>query len=230
MSAGRRCILNAALGSYYTGQARLVKSLQDVGYTGDKIFWRDQYPPGSPTHQQVPYAFKIYALLEARRQGYEVVLWLDASIWAIKNIEPVFRHIEERGHLFEVAGQWLGWYVTDAFLAKNGLSRDAAMTIPMFTAGFTGLDLRQPKAIEFLEKWRGMSQDGVSFLGPWNNHDCACSQDPRCKGHRHDMSAASLLAHRMGMELQPCPTFLVYSAYLTGPPPESVCFYCRGID
>jgi hypothetical protein len=74
-----------------------------------------------------------------------------------------------------------------------------------------------------------MARDGVSFLGPWDNRDGRCSPDPRCKGHRHDLTAGSLLAYRMGMKTTAHPTYIVYSAYLQGPPPQDVCFYCRGI-
>ena len=224
MSAGRRCIINVATDSYKKGQERLENSLKKVNYTDQYILWENTYPPNSPTHQQVPYGFKTYAFLEAQRQGYDVVLWLDASMWAVKNPTPVFEHIEEHGYMIEAAGQWLGWWSTDAFLSHHGLTRDEAMKIPMFSAGFTGLDLRNSRSLEFLNKWHETAQDGISFIGPWKDS----GPDPNYKGHRHDMSAASLIAHKMGMKMRD-PTFMVYGAYLKGPPAADVCFLCRGI-
>jgi hypothetical protein len=226
MDKGNRCIVNVSTGGFIRGQNRLVASLLRHGYDGGFMLWGDELPAGCPSHRDVPYAFKTYALNEAKTAGYDVLFWLDASMWAVKNIEPAMRHIEEHGHLFEVAGQWLGWYSTDAFLEKHGLTRDEAMTIPTFSAGFTGLDLRHPQSLEFLDKWHEMAKDGVSFCGAWNNDNNACSIDPRCKGHRHDMSAGSLLAHRMGMELIG-PRFMVYDAY-TPCPGQDVIFLCRG--
>lgn len=223
MEKGKRCILNVATGAFRRGQERLLAALQDRGYDGAVMCWQDEMPSGCPAHREVPYAFKTYAMNEARAAGYDVLLWLDASMWPIKNPEPVFRWIEDRGHLFELAGQWLGWYSTDAFLAKNGLTRDEAMAIPTFSAGFTGLDLRNPGSLIFLNAWHAMARDGVSFHGPWT----ASGPDPRYKGHRHDMSAASLLAHRFGMELTG-PRFMVYDAYTPDPGPDVV-FLCRGI-
>ena len=224
MDQPSRCIINVATDHYKVGQDRLVASLREHGYTGEIMLWGDNLPDGCPTHQQVPYAFKTYAMQAAARAGHNVLLWLDASMWAIKSPEPVLRHIEEHGHLFDAGWDgWLGNWTTDAFLAKHGMTRDEAMTVRMFAAGVTGLDLRRPRSVEFLDRWHGMAQDGVSFIGPWKGE----SEDPRYNGHRHDMSAASLLAHRMGLEIVDIGCWK-YQAFVPDPPPETI-FFCRGV-
>lgn len=222
MEPGKRCIVNLVTHAYIRGQRRLLDSLKKHGYHDSLSTWSCEYPKGSPTHHQVPYAFKLYCLKQAHRDGSEVLLWLDASMWATRHPDPLFRFIEEQGYMLEYAGQWLGCYSTDAFLAKHGMTRDEAMKIPMVSAGFTGLDMRHPVAVEFLNRWMVMAQDGVSFLGPWT----ATGDDPNYKGHRHDMSAASLIVHQMGMKVTD-PRFMVYDAY-TPNPGSDVCFLCRG--
>ena len=216
--------MNVSTGIYAKGHARLLASLQSVGCSVPVVSWVNQLPPGCPLHAQVPYAFKTYALRAAQAMGYDVLLWLDASMLAVGSLEPLFQHIEEHGHRFELAGHWLGWWSTDAFLRHHKLSRDQAMTIPMFSAGFAGLDLRHPQSAEFLRRWHAMAQDGVSFIGPWQDS----GSDPRYKGHRHDMSAGSLLAHQLGMPLSGEPRFMVYDIYTPNPGPE-VCVFCRGV-
>lgn len=218
MEPGKRCIVNFATHRYSRSQRRLRDSLKSVGYAEPFELWECEYPPGCSNHHQVPYAFKTHCLKQAQKSGFEVLLWLDASMYAAKHPESVFRTIEDQGYMMEYAGQWLGWYSTDAFLAKHGVTRDEAMKIPMVSAGFLGLDLRQPVAVEFLDRWHAMAQDGVSFLGPWK----AKGADPNYKGHRHDMTAASLLIHQMGLKMVD-PHFMVYDVYTPKPGPD-VCF------
>ncbi len=128
--------------------------------------------------------------------------------------------------VMEEAGWLVGQWATDASLAKLGMSRDAAMTVPMFSAGFTGLDLRNERSREFLRRWHAAAQDGVSFIGPWTNQDRKCSADPRVLGHRHDMTAASIIAHKLGM-VPAKPTFMAYDG--PGPFAETVCIRARGM-
>jgi len=217
------CICSVATGGFVTGLNRLISSLDKVGYTGGRLFYNSTLPPGSPHPSVVPYAFKLYALKEAQRQGYTSLLWLDSSMWAIKPVEPVFDYIEKEGYLFEAAGQLLGWWSTDAFLKHHNLTRDEAITYPLHSAGFTGLNLISPLAQKFLDRWFELAQDGVSFIGPWNDS----GPDPRYKGHRHDMSAAGLIIHQLGMKIIP-PTFMHYQAYVPDGKPTTV-FFCRGI-
>ena len=66
-----------------------------------------------------------------------------------------------------------------------GISRDEANQMPMFSAGFTGLDFANPIAVEFFDKWKQSMLDG-QFLGEWSNH-------------RHDMTCASIIANKMGL-------------------------------
>lgn len=226
----KSCIINVGCGGWYPrGTDRLEASLRQVGYQGDLLLYRDRLPPGSPSHAQVPYAFKIHAIQEAARLGYDLVLWCDSSMHAIAHPAPLFEKIREVGHLFVGDPNVVGNWSTDAFLRHWGLTRDEAMLIPMFSAGFTGLDLANPVSRVFLDVWSAASQDGVSFHGPWNNNDKSISQDERCRGHRHDMSTASLLAYRMGMAIQPNGMYFNYAYEPYDREALCVCFETHGM-
>jgi len=140
---------------------------------------------GSPYHQNNPYAFKLYAIEHARKMGYEKVLWLDASVIFVKHSKPLFDWIESKGFFFEEAGHLVGTWCNDRTLEYFGISRDEANQMPMFSAGFTGLDFANPIAVEFFDKWKQSMLDG-QFLGEWSNH-------------RHDMTCASIIANKMGL-------------------------------
>jgi hypothetical protein len=140
---------------------------------------------GSPYHQNNPYAFKLYAIEYSRNMGYEKVLWLDASVIFVKHSKPLFDWIESKGFFFEEAGHLVGTWCNDRTLQYFGISRDEANQMPMFSAGFTGLDFANPIAVEFFDKWKQSMLDG-QFLGEWSNH-------------RHDMTCASIIANKMGL-------------------------------
>jgi hypothetical protein len=219
------CIISVATGPYAKIQGRLIDSLARHDYAGDVLYWCDAYPDGSPTHQESPYSFKTFALMEAQRRGYDLALWLDASMWAKADVQPIFDHIAAHGHLFEQSGHRAGQWCHDAALETLGMTRDEMMDVLMFSAGFTGLDLRIERSREFLRRWHALSIDGVTFPGPWTNANGECSDDPRVRGHRHDMTAASVVAYRLGMALIP-PTFMAYDGYENTP--ETALVMCRG--
>ncbi len=221
-----RAIINFAEGAWYPyGQERLKRSVMEHGWDGDFVGWTSSSDLGCPPHSQVPYAFKTHALVNARAQGYESALFADASIYAVKPFDLVFTIIENEGYFFEEAGHWTGTWTTDAALEQMGLTRDEAMKIPMLTAGFVGLNFSSDIANAFLDRWHELALDGITFPGPWQNRDGAASDDPRCEGHRHDMSAASVTAHKLGMKLRTNGDTLAYIGPGYNDPRETVCFH-----
>jgi hypothetical protein len=51
------------------------------------IAWTDAYPPRSPPHADLPYAFKAYAF-EHAFQERDTVLWLDANVLLHPSPDP----------------------------------------------------------------------------------------------------------------------------------------------
>lgn len=210
----KTCIINYASGAWYPrGQARLVQSLRDVGNGDIPCFiWKDPAQLGCPSHQQVPYAFKPYALQHALDMGYELALWCDASVWAIKPLAPVFNHLAEHSHLF-FHNTSTGMWTSDACLNGFGISRDKAMDMPMLMGICMGFNLTYHVTRDFLKQWTAKANDGFSFPGAWDNSTKQVSADERCRGHRHDQSVASIIACNLGMEYtMPHETYFSYWA------------------
>jgi len=223
----KHCIVNFANGYFKKGQDRLVKSLQENKYQGDIIIF-DQYEQvGSLTHQEVPYQFKVYAIEKARQMDYDIVLYLDASMFAIKNVMPVIYHIIDKGHLMELCGFSVGQWATDICLNEFSISREDAFSIPLHSAGFTGLNFKNELANTFFEKWLQKAKEEKTFIGDWNNNNRQCSQDERCLGHRHDQTTASIIAHQLEMN-RINPHFMQYDYDGVITKQETI-FNCRGI-
>lgn len=176
---------------YINGQKRLTSSYWEYHPTESPLdgimysSFQSEVDLGSPTHHENPYAFKIYAIEKMKDLGYDQILWLDSSIVFVKNAKPIFDWIEEKGCFFEEAGHWVGSWCNDRTLDYFKITREEAMSMPMFSAGFTGLDFTNEKAIEFFERWKNSMIDG-QFKGDWSNH-------------RHDMTCASIIANQMNM-------------------------------
>ena len=209
-------MLNVATGRYVPLQARLLRSLASVGWKGAVLTWTDAFPPGSPRHEDVPYAFKLHALLEARRLGHRSALWLDAPCVAKRSLTPIFEAIEQDGHLFRTGGEKLGNWVSDACLRAFGLSRDRAMELPMLNGSFLGLDFSSPLAATWFNGLLAACERGLfqgSYLSPHAPIEVRLakpgkpvgfvSRDARCWGHRHDEAVGSCLAAARGMRILP---------------------------
>lgn len=211
MNEKKRCIVNVSVGAWYPrGQKRLVdslfgKSCADVGY------W-NCWPPGSPPHSVMPFAFKSHALRLAREQGYRRLLWLDASCWAVRSLETVWEKIERDGFLFMNNGYMLGEWSSDYCLDMFALTRDEAMKLGDMTAMMFGLDLDNPRVACWLADFEQLCHDprlmngslhqhiGKDTIDPHSGYNCGViSHDPRCRGHAREQVVAGLLMHRHGL-------------------------------
>ncbi len=212
----RQVVLNFARSrNYALGQQRLIVSLKRTGFVGRVGMWNDEKDIQAPPHEQEPYGFKPYAWKKAVESRCDLGVWVDASVYAVEGIEPVFKHIEEHGHIMEKSGHVVGDWCNDQALAYFSLTREEALTIPMYgNAGFLGLDLRKPTSLSFLDQWRAACDAGA-FRGRWDDH-------------RHDMACGSVIANRLGMALTD-PKFLVYAAGYDGELGKDVVFHAQGM-
>lgn len=198
MNWNNAAMVNLANGSWYPrGQARLLQSLDDVGFPGRRFAFQSEAEVGAPPHRERPYAFKINALKRAHEAGCNLVVWADAACWAVKPLDPLFEYIEREGYVFYYDGWNVAQWSTDAALQFFGITRDEAEKMDVVTACSFGLNLDNPTAAEFLRRWDASQP---SFPGSWTNDQHQCSQDPRCLGHRHDQTAASIIVNQLGMK------------------------------
>lgn len=196
------CIINFARGAWYPrGQARLAQSLRDVGYQGDVFLFNDERVVSMPPHEMMPYAFKIGAFNHVADLGYKKILWCDAAVFAIKNLDQVFEHISTHGHILFQSGFNCAQWTSDACLSAMAVSRDEAERMTMYMACCMGLDLTNPRSKKFLERLTYYGMDGHCLPGAWRNENKEVSLDPRCQGHRHDQSVGSIVAAQLGMEV-----------------------------
>ena len=207
-----RAITSIGLGYHYRQLLRSTVNHCAVHCPETYRRWWDVLPPGSPSHDESQYAFKIHAMQGLIDGGFQNVLWMDTTFQPVASIDPLWEHIQETGWFVAEQNAYLGNWVSDRALKIFGISRDSAMEIPLVYSGLVGIDQQNETGRAIWEHWHELYAQGA-FRGPhynergvttwmerglkWAGH---CSNDPRCEGHRHDEAALSFVLHGMGLK------------------------------
>lgn len=214
-------------GWYARGVARLVNAFHEVSNGFTIAAWINCLPPGAREnviedgYDYTGYAAKAFALGDLRRRGFDIGILLDAAFYPIRHIQPLVDHIAGQGYYLCDNGSTVGEWSTDRALDRMQLSRDDAMNITEASSYCVGMDFRTPEANVLVVEWCAAARLAMVIAGPHTNVNAQpavkgrnigwCSADPRCKGHRHDQTALSIIAHRLGMnKLTARPKFTAY--------------------
>lgn len=220
----KACIVNAALGKWYPrGQKRLKDSLIHHGFNWDILTFdgwaNDSYD------KTCPYNVKAAAIEEAIKKGYTHILWLDCSVWSVRNPNSIFDIINEQGYYFWKNGYNCAQECSDRCLSYFGVSRDEAEKWDIASTSMFGFNLTNPIGKEFAERWLKSAKNKV-FNGS-RFHD-GQSSDPRFLWHRQDQSAASIILNQLGCKIhEPKDISMYYEDNVEIP--ESVLFVMRGM-
>lgn len=242
----KSCVLTAHnnQGWYPRGQKRLISSLNLHGNKHDVLAlsiepfqggWRVEgsinsvpiTPVNYPQYKSdCVYTLKAAAFQYALDQGYELMLWLDCSVWAIKDIEPVFDIVAEQGHYFWRSGYSLGQTCSTACLNYFKIDREEAFDIHDSSTSMFGLYIANEKSLEFLSRWLKAAKEH-QFHG---SRDAIEGREGREQlfEHRQDQSVASALIHLMNLTYHE-PLDISSYANESGNYPDSVRLVMRGL-
>lgn len=210
----RRAIVCVATGERYgRGLWRLIGSLDKMDPVSARYFWR--VPPAEwPRHEDNPYAFKAFALMEAGAAA-DLLLWCDASMIAVHPLGPLWERIEREG--FWMAGNpaWSNyqWTADSAYadLFPEVPLEEARKINRMIMHGQSsafGINLLSEAGAFFLREFYRLAASTQAFCGPRTNVNCNCGPADVI-GHRQDQTVASVLAWRLGIRLSDCEELLI---------------------
>jgi hypothetical protein len=136
---------------------------------------------GEPSRIRRSYAFKPFACLRTGFPG-DVVLWLDAGVAVVGDLDGVFERIEQDGLLLldnppHTNDRWTSPECAEAMAATV-----SELAAPQVAANVVGLRLGGPWQHVF-DDWLRFSTDRAAFVGPRSRH-------------RHDQTVLSILASR----------------------------------
>jgi hypothetical protein len=194
---------------YILGQKRQKQSLIDVGFQGDYFAFNSFGEINSPSHLETPYAFKPYAIKKVKDMGYDIVIWMDSPVYAIKKLNKFIEETINRSVvLFDNIGYTIGDYTSDECLNHFKMTRNDAFNNQMIMACLMAFDFRTKLANALLEDYLNSSE---VFKGDWTNEANQVSIDNRVKGHRHDQSVMSILANKYNIKIiHPHSTYFAY--------------------
>ncbi len=215
-------------GWYPLGISRMIQKFYENSPGYAIKAWINALPFGAPAAviedgwDYTAYCAKPYALLDAVADSADIAILVDAAFYPIRDIGPLVEHVAQKGYYLCKNGNNVGEWSSDRCLDRMGMTREEAFTVEEASSYCVGLNFNHGRCVELLQRWRGYAGDRVTFPGPHTN-DAYCgyggygrntglaSTDARVKGHRHDQTVLSILAHRMGMvELVERPKFTAY--------------------
>lgn len=193
---------------------RLEASLKRFAPNIPRLFFRDCWPPNSPTHMDSHYAFKAWALKSVYMAGFDIGIWLDAACEVLRDPEQIVAEILNSGYYITSGGEKLGLWINDQALDHFGYTRDGAMELSLCGGAIVGLNFKSGFGWSFLQEWLKLSEKGL-FYTSHSEHapgsmtslqvsdgptKAVQSKDPRFLGHRADEACFSLMLDQCGLK------------------------------
>jgi len=152
------------------------------------------YPDYCTPHTVIPYKFKFDLIKQARKDGYDRVVWLDSSIRLAST--DLLSLMDESGIIaFDNLGHPLWKYISDKAAANLNVGEAEIKMIPQTWGGALGFDFTKDKACEVFEEICKHSMDG-SF-------ETNGSRRTGFISHRHDQAVISVLLWKHKIKLLP---------------------------
>ena len=166
---GDSCVVSFASydGTYADQINTITKHLETTGFNGHFLLMTGGFP--NPTGKEiqyagVPYCFKIFALLEAKKLGFQKVLWIDSALQPLHNLKPIFDQIEKNGSFFQLrknATRYLLPYTRDVILKETSIDMYHTKSV---RARIIGLNFQSPQVQELVEEYYRLVKLGTPFM------------------------------------------------------------------
>lgn len=173
---GKNCIIccKPLFVNRYDSSESILQSLEEVGFNGHFMLLAGGFPNPTGTEMKyagVPYSFKIFMMLEAKKRGFEKVLWIDSVCSALNNPEPLFELLERDDAIFRAFSP--NYFAPDTCknivfprtieLLSKIVQRDIRNDTNVNSIVF-GMNLMSSKMILFIEEYYEMVKLGLPFL------------------------------------------------------------------
>jgi hypothetical protein len=171
-TGGDRCIVTCVpyLKKYPELARAIGQALQKVGFNGHYLYLIGGYPNPTGAEIQfvgVPYAIKIFAMLEAQKRGFQKVICVDSATRPLRDPAPLFEKLERKGAFIH------GWPCPDDVwkyvmpqtlqLLKKLTGTDVLKSTYVNSIVF-GMKMDSKLAKKFIDSYYEMLKLGTPFL------------------------------------------------------------------
>jgi hypothetical protein len=184
-------ICNTCFGgtAYLAQQQRLINSLQETN--ADKKFFihSNTYPPGSKTHDQSLYGFKVHAVSEALKAGFQKIIWLDTACIVHGPLEYLFT--EDMPSVIAVKDDTLLIRtISDKALKYYGNPEIAGRSL--VGGSLYAFDFTKDKCLQIFDDWGNAEGDGIFGTAKEQASE-------QINKHRNDESCMSMAMYDNGV-------------------------------
>jgi hypothetical protein len=151
--------------------SQLIKeSLEEVGYNGYFYLLNGGFP--NPTgielkYMGVPYCFKIFMMLEAKKLGFKNIIWIDSGCVAINNPDVLFNLLEENGTLIDYIGSnnnYNEMVFKNTIDLLNSITKTDIHTAKYIPTIVFGFNLESKNIQKIIDEYYHMVKLGLPFM------------------------------------------------------------------
>jgi hypothetical protein len=156
--------------SRYNASKNILTSLKEVGFNGHLYLMNGGFPNPTGTEMKyagVPYCFKIFMMLEAKKIGFKNVLWIDSNCYAINNPQRLFDLLDENPILFQTVSYNNNY---DAMIFQptiqllNSITNNNIYNATYLMTIVFGLNLHSSIITKIIDEYYDMVKLGLPFL------------------------------------------------------------------
>lgn len=183
--------VSVAFGFEYLKQMdRLQKSILRIYPEANLLFFDNGLPEGSRSFYDSLYGFKPHAINQARKKGYNKVIWLDPAMILVDKIDRFFTY-----HMIAaIDDSQLSQTISDKFLKHVGMTREAVNRKGWHLVGgsFYYFDFEKPVSNMIFDQW--MQYEVLGYFG--SQYEAASEQ---INSHRNDESCMAVAIYNNGL-------------------------------
>jgi len=161
--------------NYENGLITIARALERVGFKGHLLYRVGGWPSlqkGRLRFADVPYAFKPFMFEEVRDMGYKHILWLDACCIPIRNLTPIFKHIEKHGYCYFSEGEMPHHFIETWDFVRDALNMPKRDVYSNVITQIVGVSSNHPTGSSLLNQWIDAACSKLPFLSPTGDQFC----------------------------------------------------------
>jgi len=161
---------NLKSNSRYNASQNIVKSLEEVGFNGHVYILNGGFPNPTGTEMKyigVPYCFKIFMMLEAKKIGFKNVIWIDSSCYAINNPQELFDILDNEYTLcmtYPSGNNYNGMSFKETIELLNSITKTNLHDASYIMTIVFGLNLDSEIIMKMIDDYYDMVKLGLPFL------------------------------------------------------------------
>jgi hypothetical protein len=156
--------------SRYNASQNIVKSLEEVGFNGHAYILNGGFPNPTGTEMKyigVPYCFKIFMMLEAKKIGFKNVIWIDSSCYAINNPQELFDILDNEYTLcftYPSGNNYNGMSFKETIGLLNSITNTNLHDASYIMTIVFGLNMDSEIIMKMIDDYYDMVKLGLPFL------------------------------------------------------------------